>query len=255
MCHSYFVVSALKTSASLVPSTFTAGTTWGGSMGIGNGLDHSGWVRVLGSRQNRSHRWSCPTAEVVPGVWVSDEQCWQQLPSIVTVQARNQPNPFLYEIFTAPHCRGIECALWPVLYHRTDMCESVLEGQANRVSSKISFMHKILSPVVDYSFSFDLLQYNYDRWLFKTITGAVNSSKASGCSPNRSLENKAFSRTFWQHQHFCTSLTQCASLASHPSLWPSVPTNGHFRFPRSSMTSATCTLRTSLTSRCSRRST
>ena len=29
-------------------------------------------------------------------------------------------------------------------------------------------------------------------------TGAV---KAAGCSPNRSLENKAFSRTFWQHQH------------------------------------------------------
>lgn len=46
-----------------------------------------------------------------------------------------------------------------------------------------------------------MLQYNYDRWLFKTITGAVNSSKAAGCSPNRSLKNKTFSRTFWQHQH------------------------------------------------------
>ena len=121
--------------------------------------------------------------------------------TFVSMQSRHQPNPNLYEIFTAPHYRGIECALWPLWYHRTDMCETVLEGQSNRASSKISFMHKVLSPVVDYCMTYDLLQFNYDRWLFKTITGAVNSSKASGCSPNRSLENKSFSRTFWQHQH------------------------------------------------------
>ena len=29
----------------------------------------------------------------------------------------------------------------------------------------------------------------------------MNSSKASGCSLNRSLENKSFSRMYWQHQH------------------------------------------------------
>ena len=109
--------------------------------------------------------------------------------------------PFLYEIFTSPVYRGIECALWPALYYKTAMCESVLEGQSNRASSKLSFLHKVLSPVVDYSFNYDILQYQFDRWLFKTITGAVNSSKAAGCSPNRSLENKSFSRTFWQHQH------------------------------------------------------
>ena len=49
----------------------------------------------------------------------------------------------------------------------------------------------------DYSLHYYLLQYQFDRWLFKTITGAVNSSKVAGCSPNRSLENKPF----WQHQH------------------------------------------------------
>ena len=81
------------------------------------------------------------------------------------------------------------------------MCESVLEGQTNRASGKISYMHKVFSPVIDYSFNYEMLQYQYDRWLFKTITGAINSSKASGCTPNRSLENKSFSRTFWQHQY------------------------------------------------------
>ena len=62
-------------------------------------------------------------------------------------------------------------------------------------------MHKLLSPVHDFALNFEILQYQYDRWLFKTITGAVNASKASGCSPNRSLENKSFSKTFWQHQN------------------------------------------------------
>lgn len=57
--------------------------------------------------------------------------------------------------------------------------------------------------MVDYSFSFDVMQYNYDRWLFKPITGTVNSCKAGGCSPNQSLVNTVFSRTFWQHQHLC----------------------------------------------------
>ena len=62
-------------------------------------------------------------------------------------------------------------------------------------------MHKVLSPVVDYSLNFKLLQYQYDRWLFKTITGTVNSSQESGCSPNVALQQKFFSATYWQWQH------------------------------------------------------
>ena len=61
--------------------------------------------------------------------------------------------------------------------------------------------HKVLSTVVDYSLDFDLLQFNYDRWLFKTVTGAINSSRASGCSPNCGLQHKSFSATLWQWQH------------------------------------------------------
>ena len=62
-------------------------------------------------------------------------------------------------------------------------------------------MRTLLSPVHDFSINFEISQYQYDRWLFKTITGAVKASKASGCSPNRSLENKSLSKTFWQHQN------------------------------------------------------
>ena len=59
----------------------------------------------------------------------------------VRMQANNHLKPFLYEIFMTPHYRGIECARWPVLYYRTDMCESILEGQANCASSKLSFLN------------------------------------------------------------------------------------------------------------------
>ena len=146
----------------------------------------------------------------------------------VRLQANDHPKPFLYQIFTSPMYRGIECALWPCLYYKTSMCESVLEGQENRASSKISFLHKVLSPVVYYSLFFDILQYQFDRWLFKTITGAVNSWKAAGCSPNRSLENKTFSRTFWQHQHLYLDAVRQFSF---PLFFLSVPTSGHFPFP------------------------
>ena len=44
-------------------------------------------------------------------------------------------------------------------------------------------MTKMGSSVLDYSVNYELLHYHYDRWLFKTITGAVNSAKKKHCSP------------------------------------------------------------------------
>ena len=81
----------------------------------------------------------------------------------VRLHANDHPKPFLYKIFTSPIYRGIECTLWSSLYYNTKMCKSVLEGQENRASSKISFLHKVLSPAVDYLLSFDILQYQFDR--------------------------------------------------------------------------------------------
>ena len=64
-----------------------------------------------------------------------------------------------------------------------------------------SFLYKVLLPVLDFSLDYELVQYQYDRWLFKTITGAINSSRASGCSPNTALQQKSFSTTYWHWQH------------------------------------------------------
>ena len=148
----------------------------------------------------------------------------------IRMQLCGERRPFLYEIYSSPRYRGVECALWPALYFRTSLCESVLEGQNNRASGKISYMHKVLSPVVDFAINYDILQYQYDRWLFKTITGAVNASKASGCSPNRSLENKSFSKTFWQHQHLF--LIDAVHQYGFPSLFITLsPYEWTFPFP------------------------
>ena len=91
-------------------------------------------------------------------------------------------------------------------------------------------MHKLLSPVHDFALNFEILQYQYDRWLFKTITGAVNASKASGCSPNRSLENKSFSKTFWQHQNLY--LIDAVRQYGYPSFFITIsPYEWTFPFP------------------------
>ena len=119
----------------------------------------------------------------------------------IQMHSRGVRQPYVHEIFTAVDYQGIECALWPTLYYSSQMCETMLTGNSNRASSKLSFMHKVLSPVIDYSLDFKMLQFNYDRWLFKTITGAINSSRAAGCSPNCGLQNKSFSCTYWKWQH------------------------------------------------------
>lgn len=60
---------------------------------------------------------------------------------------RGYRRPYLYEIFSSKDFVDVECTLWPSLYPTTAMCESLLEGQTNRASGKISFIHKILSAV------------------------------------------------------------------------------------------------------------
>lgn len=61
-------------------------------------------------------------------------------------------------------------------------------------------MTKITSAVSDYVMHYDL-HYQYDLWLFKTITGAINSTKKAQCSPATALEAKTFRHQYWANQH------------------------------------------------------
>lgn len=68
----------------------------------------------------------------------------------------------------------VETAIWPILYHSDKLCESFIGGTGNKVSLKRSFVAKCNSTIVDYSQSFELLQFQYERWLYKTVSGKNN---------------------------------------------------------------------------------
>ena len=96
---------------------------------------------------------------------------------------------------------GIECALWPNLFPYTSWCESVISDSGSRLSTKVSFITKLHSEIIDYGLHFELRQFQYDRWLCKTVTGAINTARRLKYSPARALDTKTFSSTYWQWQH------------------------------------------------------
>ena len=42
---------------------------------------------------------------------------------------------------------------------------------------KVSFINKLFSNIVDYATTYDLLQFHYDLWIFKTVSGAISSTR------------------------------------------------------------------------------
>ena len=94
---------------------------------------------------------------------------------------------------------GVECALWPNLYAHLSFCETFLNGQQNRArTTKIAFMTKVFGEIADYGTSFELLQFHYDIWLFKTASGAITTARKRSFSPATSLQAKTFSCEFWK---------------------------------------------------------
>ena len=104
----------------------------------------------------------------------------------------------MYDMERTKH---IECALWPNLYPFMSWCESGLDGKDTRLSGKRSFWLKICSEIIDYSTEFELLQYQFDRWMFKVVSGAISTAQISHCSAAKALEEKPFSASYWQWQH------------------------------------------------------
>ena len=82
-----------------------------------------------------------------------------------------------YSFHQALRIPFIETAIWPILYHRDDLCESQITPTGNlKHSKKRHFFLKCLSPILDFSL-FNLLHFQYDRWLFEIITGTIESGK------------------------------------------------------------------------------
>ena len=102
---------------------------------------------------------------------------------------RNDKSLKCSEIF---QISGIECGLWPHLYSFRTWCDTSFTGHEHHQSAKSSFVVKLLSEIVDYSLSFELLHFHYDRWVYKTATGAIQTARMDDCSPYRSLDCKSF---------------------------------------------------------------
>ena len=130
----------------------------------------------------------------------------------VVMQSHGVAQQFNYQIFTVPEYESIECTLWRMLYYHTTFCDSLVWGKTNRLSGKINFLHKMLSPVVDYSLDFEVLQHQYNRWLFKTITGTITPQRHQAVVPTP-LFNQTHFRQLTGSGSISTSWTLSASTA------------------------------------------
>lgn len=82
---------------------------------------------------------------------------------------RRLPFTILLELY-------LECALWPDLYPSDAFCDSRWSaGDAKMRSPKAAFLTKCLSAVADYSSSFELLQFQYDRWILTKFLGRAQA--------------------------------------------------------------------------------
>ena len=106
-----------------------------------------------------------------------------------------------FNVYDSKQNRYIECCLWPNLYPTREFCETGVDRETSRCSRKTSFMKKVSSTIVDYATTYDLLQFQYDMWLFKTVSSALTCGRFRMCSPARSLEAKPFSVGYWKWQH------------------------------------------------------
>ena len=68
-----------------------------------------------------------------------------------------------------------ECPLRPNLYLYENWCEIIFSATTNRLSHKLSFTNKVYSEILDYALHYDLLQFRYDRSLYKVVSGAINT--------------------------------------------------------------------------------
>lgn len=89
-----------------------------------------------------------------------------------------------------PH---IENSLFPDLYPHRSWCDSVwLEKDEQYASSKASFIAKAYSAVLDYAYDFTLVQFVYDRWIWRTITSAQNAALHQGSVLDMCLKCRTF---------------------------------------------------------------
>ena len=107
----------------------------------------------------------------------------------------------------------LECALWPVLYYKNQLAESKLWGstwerpfarqaspQPGKVSAKDLFVCKVCSGVAEYATNFELMQFQFDRHVLRTIIGGVGKL-TEGADASMSLAHRHWGADYWKRHH------------------------------------------------------
>lgn len=69
----------------------------------------------------------------------------------------------------------MEALIWPGLYHKEELCESV-QAQQSGASAKRSFLYKCFSGVLDYQHDASLLAFQYDRAMLGRFIGRAHAA-------------------------------------------------------------------------------
>ena len=105
----------------------------------------------------------------------------------------------------------METAIWPHLYPLKTLCESNMyagqqwkpfgrkPGDCNRQheSAKAHFISKLCGPLADYALRYDLLQFQFDRHILRTV---LTSSKADA-SLVTANQHRHWTPQYWRKQH------------------------------------------------------
>ena len=143
---------------------------------------------------------------------------------------------------------GVECGLWPTLYWRHDICETVERATDSRRhrqryvealsddeedvapeerhSVKRSFMRKVFGPIIGYSQDFELLQFVYDLAMWSRIGGGKNA--CAGLPLRLVLKGETFSPLYWKTKH--QALIDMQRQCGFPSLFKTMAP-WEFSFP------------------------
>lgn len=85
---------------------------------------------------------------------------------------------YYYKIFWKQlnlNVKGTESGLFPVFYNDTSACESGI-GMNTKRCCKNEYCRKTLTRFSQFRMREDLLIFQYYRWIFSTMTGAIHSS-------------------------------------------------------------------------------
>ena len=137
----------------------------------------------------------------------------------------------------------LEACLWPNLYWKDSICDSRFRGDSLKTSCRKSFMAKLTSGILDYSMSYELLQFMYDMHLLAHLSGKLYGVQRLGVSFKHALKDVSETEQYLyvrrcamidlMRQHgppdgMYTVAPGIFSFEYHPAIWDSLLKTGNY---------------------------